>query len=336
MSNALALALLLQLLIAVTTTSGAAGSAAGVDAAPTACAIASGNAVQADSNCQLDVSDLDAAAPTLQLQGRGGLPTVSLTGAPPAAQQQRGPGVSCVRSVWWLASLWCRHARTCLHTATAARGFMHHTLPDSLRAPRVATVLPPRPRPGVRSAVISNVILESLDSFPVHSIDLAHLLWPPLLVGADTAVTLHNVVLLHTLSPEQAPVAVSTLRGVVSDPVVQQNITNWSQNLYTVRRADIRVAGLLQQALLSVRVRRVASSSEQRTRTSSPSRLTVLDVAPLLLLACTRAPGLCLVCVRRQLVVGGPHMPRLRRVPALRSQQQQQCGREAGGAHHHA
>jgi hypothetical protein len=53
-------------------------------------------------------------------------------------------------------------------------------------------------------------------------------------VPASTAVNLTNVALLHSVTTAQAAVAVATLRGVVSDPIVQRGIANWELQLYTV------------------------------------------------------------------------------------------------------
>jgi len=85
---------------------------------------------------------------------------------------------------------------------------------------------------------LSNVIVESTDSFPNHSIDLPTLLRPPIIAASSTAVNLTNVFLLHTASAAYAAVAVATLRGVVSDPIVQRGVANWGLQLYTVRGAD--------------------------------------------------------------------------------------------------
>lgn len=87
---------------------------------------------------------------------------------------------------------------------------------------------------GVETAVFRDVIFKATDSFPNHSIDLATLLRPPHVAGSTTAVNLTNVVLLHTISASQAAVAVATLRGVVSDPIVQRAIADWTLQLYTV------------------------------------------------------------------------------------------------------
>lgn len=87
---------------------------------------------------------------------------------------------------------------------------------------------------GVKSVYLNSVILASTDSFPNHAIDLATLLRPPLAADSDATVNLTNVMLLHTLSPSQAAVAVSTLRGVVSDPIVQRAVSSWQLQLYTV------------------------------------------------------------------------------------------------------
>jgi hypothetical protein len=87
---------------------------------------------------------------------------------------------------------------------------------------------------GLATAAVSNVILEAVDSFPNHAIDLATLLRPPHIAGSSTAVNLTNVVLLHIVSAAQAAVAVATLRGVVSDPIVQRGVADWSLHLYTV------------------------------------------------------------------------------------------------------
>lgn len=86
---------------------------------------------------------------------------------------------------------------------------------------------------GLQSLTVSNVILEGTDNFPNHAIDLAGLLRPPL-VPASTAVNLTNVALLHSVTAAQAAVAIATLRGMVSDPIVQRGIANWELQLYTV------------------------------------------------------------------------------------------------------
>ena len=91
----------------------------------------------------------------------------------------------------------------------------------------------------MESLTVSNAILEATDSFPNHSIDLATLLRPPLIAPSNAAVNLTNVFLLHTLSASQASVAVATLRGVVSDPIVQRAIASWAVNLYTVSWTDV-------------------------------------------------------------------------------------------------
>lgn len=87
---------------------------------------------------------------------------------------------------------------------------------------------------GLQSVTISNVILQSTDSFPNHAIDLATLLRPPHVPASTAAVNLTNVALLHSVTAAQAAVAVATLRGVVSDPIVQRGIANWELQLYTV------------------------------------------------------------------------------------------------------
>jgi hypothetical protein len=87
---------------------------------------------------------------------------------------------------------------------------------------------------GVPSATFSNVIVGVEDGFPNHAIDLPSLLRPPHIAGSNTKVSFTNVMLLHTVSASQAAVAVATLRGVVSDPIVQREIATWSLTLYTV------------------------------------------------------------------------------------------------------
>lgn len=104
------------------------------------------------------------------------------------------------------------------------------TAPDVYASLRLASLA------GLESFTASNVIVESADSFPNHSIDLATLLRPPHITDTSTAVNLTNAVLLHTVSASQAAVAVATLRGVVSDPVVQRGIADWDLQLYTVSR----------------------------------------------------------------------------------------------------
>lgn len=90
---------------------------------------------------------------------------------------------------------------------------------------------------GVESVSLSNLILHSTDSFPDHAIDLASLLRPSHLAGSSgaAAVNLTNVMLLHDVPSAQAAVAIATLRGVVSDPIVQRGIAAWTLQLYTVR-----------------------------------------------------------------------------------------------------
>lgn len=103
---------------------------------------------------------------------------------------------------------------------------------------------------GLQSLTVSNVILEGTDNFPNHAIDLAGLLRPPL-VPASTAVNLTNVALLHSVTAAQAAVAIATLRGMVSDPIVQRGIANWELQLYTVSmgRPAYSVMGIKQHAV---------------------------------------------------------------------------------------
>lgn len=121
----------------------------------------------------------------------------------------------------------CQGTPVTISTCTADALLMHqHTISPHVAPCGYACA-------GLQFLTVSNVILEGTDNFPNHAIDLAGLLRPPL-VPASTAVNLTNVALLHSVTAAQAAVAVATLRGVVSDPIVQRGIANWELQLYTV------------------------------------------------------------------------------------------------------
>jgi hypothetical protein len=89
---------------------------------------------------------------------------------------------------------------------------------------------------GVLTADISNVVLVS-DWHSDGPTSIKDLLWPPVLradSNPEATVNMTNVLLLYDVPPASQAHAVATLRGVVSDPVVQQGLADWSLNLYTV------------------------------------------------------------------------------------------------------
>eukprot|EP00775_Hariotina_reticulata_P001812 gene1812-2145_t len=88
---------------------------------------------------------------------------------------------------------------------------------------------------GVVTVNISNVVLVS-DWLSDGSTSITDLLRPPML-RADSnpgvTVSMTNVLLLYDVPAARHALAVATLRGVVSDPVVQQGLADWSLSLYT-------------------------------------------------------------------------------------------------------